>query len=135
MCLAAASGSLPFIVKYVYFSTAGIDALAVCILLRDNAYRCRWLDYRRRLRSIASTLMTLISLLKRCLSSSRFRVAQMSLRPCSGPARRVFPAAYRATIFISTTSTSSITACERSFFNTCGDCVTGGGEFPSSSKL
>ena len=117
----AAPGSLPFIVKYVYFSTAGIDALAVfCILLRDNAYRGRWLDYRRRLRSIASTLMTLISLLKRFLSSSRLRVAQMSLRPCSGPAGRVFPAAYRATSFISTTtSTSSKTACERSLFNTC----------------
>ena len=46
----------------------------------------------------------------------------------------VFPAAYRATSFISTTtSTSSITACERSRLNTCG--LQEAESFPAAHNL
>ena len=59
----------------------------------------------------------------------------MSLNSCSGRAGRVFPAAYRATSFIPTaTSTVSTTGCESSPFNTYGALVVGGGEFCQQSE-
>ena len=119
----------------MFSSTVGFLALGfVFVPLHVKSYRGRWLDYRRRLQSIASTLTIPISLPQPCLGSPRFSVAPMSSRQCSRPAGRVFPAAYRATSFISTTtSTSSITACERSLFNTCG--LQEAESFPAAQNL
>ena len=96
----AARCSVPFVDNYGSLVTEGTDApMVLFVRFRVNASRGRWLDYRRRLQLMASTPLTLIAPLKRCLGSSQFRVAPLSLRQCSGPAGSVFPAAYRAAGF------------------------------------
>ena len=115
----AARCSVLFVDNYGSLVTAGTDAPVVLFVrLRVNASRGRWLDYRRRLQLMASTPLTLIAPLKRCLGSSQFRVAPLSLRQCSGPAGRIFAAAYRAAGFIlMPASTGSMMSCVRSLFH------------------
>ena len=71
----AVPGSFPFIVKYLFVFAAGIGALMfVRVQLWVDAFRGHWMDFRWRLRSIARSLQTLMSLRRSITSSPLLRV-------------------------------------------------------------
>ena len=94
-----------------------LAALSSC---RNLPLRSIYLLSQRLPAAMANTLLTLFSLPKACLGSPRFRVAPVSLRQCSRPAGRVFPAAYWATTrFLLHTTTCASTTLSTKSSGTC----------------
>ena len=114
MCLVRLSRSrlFLFVDGYEFSFSVGILASGFAFMLHlVKAYRGHRMDFWWRLQSMANTPMASIAPLKNCRFSSQLRVALMSLSQCTGPAGRVFPAAYRATTrFLLHTSTCTSAA-------------------------
>ena len=94
----AARCSLPSAIDYGSLIIVGLGTLVVLLVGPQLiAYRGFLLDYQWRPRLIVRPLLSCLAQLESCARSSQPVVAQKSTNSCSGPAGRVFPAAYRAT--------------------------------------